>query len=158
MKFSFDPSKEAGKRVSDVKVEDEPIDLSKEYIIAINDYLAQGGDGYDMFKSNVIAEYETCDDIFTEYLNMNGVKGSNAAGRISVKQSKQENVNNQVTETKQIVTKIPEKTETIYTVVYGDTLIKIARENNTTWKVLADYNKIKNPNLIFVGDKIKIPS
>ena len=44
-----------------------------------------------------------------------------------------------------------------YTVVPGDTLSAIARKYGTTWKALAEYNGIKNPNLILVGQIIKIP-
>ena len=47
--------------------------------------------------------------------------------------------------------------ETIYTVVSGDTLSRIAAKHGTTVKALADYNSIKNPNLIRVGQKIRIP-
>lgn len=48
--------------------------------------------------------------------------------------------------------------EVIYTVVKGDTLSKIASKYGTNYKVLAAYNEIPNPNLIHVGDKIKILS
>ena len=47
--------------------------------------------------------------------------------------------------------------ETVYTVVYGDTLSAIAKKYGTTYQVLAAYNGISNPNLIRVGQKIKIP-
>src|SRR5690606_8892985 len=39
----------------------------------------------------------------------------------------------------------------------GDTLTKIANKFNTTVKAIADLNNIKNPNLIIVGQKIKLP-
>ena len=48
--------------------------------------------------------------------------------------------------------------ETVYTVVRGDTLSGIAKKYNTTYQKLAKYNNISNPNLIIVGQKIKIPS
>lgn len=51
----------------------------------------------------------------------------------------------------------PAQTETVYTVKSGDTLSGIAAKYGTTWKVLTDYNKIENPNLIYAGQKIKIP-
>ena len=52
----------------------------------------------------------------------------------------------------------PEQTaETVYTVKYGDTLSGIAAEYETTYQDLAAYNGIENPNLIFVGQKIRIP-
>lgn len=47
--------------------------------------------------------------------------------------------------------------ETIYTVVKGDTLSGIAARYGTTYQVLASYNGIANPNLINVGQKIRIP-
>lgn len=46
----------------------------------------------------------------------------------------------------------------IYTVVKGDTLSGIAKKYNTTHQKLAEYNNISNPNLIIVGQKIKIPN
>lgn len=47
--------------------------------------------------------------------------------------------------------------ETVYTVKNGDTLSTIANKYGTTYQDIAAYNGIKNPNLIFVGQKIKIP-
>lgn len=47
--------------------------------------------------------------------------------------------------------------ETVYVVKYGDTLSGIAKEYGTTYQALAAYNGIANPNLIHVGDKIRIP-
>lgn len=40
----------------------------------------------------------------------------------------------------------------------GDTLSGIASKYGTTYQVLAFYNGIANPNLIYVGQKIKIPA
>ena len=47
--------------------------------------------------------------------------------------------------------------ETVYVVKYGDTLSGIASEYGTTYQALAAYNGIANPNIIHVGDKIRIP-
>ncbi|WAA10850.1 LysM peptidoglycan-binding domain-containing protein [Fervidibacillus albus] len=44
-----------------------------------------------------------------------------------------------------------------YVVKKGDTLIHIAKQFNTTVNELAKLNNIKNVNLIYVGQKIKIP-
>ena len=55
--------------------------------------------------------------------------------------------------------KIPKNTNYItYTVVRGDTLWNIARRYNTTVDTLVKLNNIKNPNLIYVGQKLKIPN
>ncbi len=44
--FAFDASAEPGKRVSEVMVGDQPLDLDKVYRVATNDYMLGGGDGY----------------------------------------------------------------------------------------------------------------
>ena len=45
-----------------------------------------------------------------------------------------------------------------YTVKSGDTLSSIASKYNTTYQKLAQYNNISNPNIINVGQVIKIPN
>lgn len=57
-----------------------------------------------------------------------------------------------------IVNKLVQPQETVYTVKKGDTLSGIAAKYGTTYQKLAKYNGIQNPNLIHVGQKIKIPS
>lgn len=46
--------------------------------------------------------------------------------------------------------------KTYYTVKKGDTLSEIAEKYNTTVKQLASWNKIKNVNLISVGQKLRV--
>lgn len=47
--------------------------------------------------------------------------------------------------------------ETVYIVKAGDTLVSIGAKYGKDYITLAKYNNIKNPSLIHVGDKIKIP-
>ncbi len=49
MAFVYDPEKPAGERVVSASVGGEPLDLSKTYRLATNDFMARGGDGYSMF-------------------------------------------------------------------------------------------------------------
>ena len=51
----------------------------------------------------------------------------------------------------------PNTSETVYTVVSGDTLSGIASRYGTTYQRLAEYNGISNPNLIYPGQQIRIP-
>ncbi len=44
-----------------------------------------------------------------------------------------------------------------YVVVKGDTLSGIASRYDTSWKRLAQYNNLSNPNRLVVGQKIRIP-
>ena len=46
-----------GARIKDVKVAGEPVELDKTYIIATNDFLADGGDTYYLFKD--LEQYDT---------------------------------------------------------------------------------------------------
>ena len=47
---------------------------------------------------------------------------------------------------------------TVYVVQPGDTLFSIARRFNVTAGELAEYNGLLNPNLIYVGQEIRIPA
>lgn len=49
--------------------------------------------------------------------------------------------------------------QTIVTVNQGDTLTKIAKKHKTTYQRIYSANeKVKNPDLIYVGDKLRIPN
>jgi 2',3'-cyclic-nucleotide 2'-phosphodiesterase (5'-nucleotidase family) len=48
--------------------------------------------------------------------------------------------------------------ESIYTVKAGDVLWKIAKQYEMNWEELSNYNALSNPHLIYVGQKIKVPS
>ncbi len=51
MTFTYDISKPAGSRVSEIKVGGQPLNESKTYSLATSDFLVtRGGDGYTMFK------------------------------------------------------------------------------------------------------------
>jgi LysM repeat protein len=45
-----------------------------------------------------------------------------------------------------------------HTVKQGETLSSIARRYGTTWQAIAQANNLQNPNQIYVGQKLKIPS
>ena len=48
MAYRFDASKPAGERIADVTVGGEPLDRTRTYRVATNDFLGRGGDGYSM--------------------------------------------------------------------------------------------------------------
>lgn len=45
-----------------------------------------------------------------------------------------------------------------YIIQPGDVLWKIGRDHGTTWEILTELNKLKNPNLIYAGEKLLIPT
>ena len=51
IRFTFDAGRPAGSRVIDVKVNGLPLDDQRKYTLATPDFLAEGGDGYEILKS-----------------------------------------------------------------------------------------------------------
>jgi len=51
LRFTFDAGRPAGSRVTTVTVNGVPLDDQKKYSLATSNFLAEGGDGYEMLKS-----------------------------------------------------------------------------------------------------------
>lgn len=87
LKFVFDPSKPAGERVISVTVGDAPLDPKKLYKVATNDFMAAGGDGYDMLKGArvVFSSGELLRDVMTNYVKDAGKVAPQVEGRIVAK-------------------------------------------------------------------------
>ncbi|MDO5037993.1 MAG: 5'-nucleotidase C-terminal domain-containing protein, partial [Tissierellia bacterium] len=69
MSFKYDPKQAAGQKVFDVKVGGKDLDLEKTYKLAVNDFLAVGGDGYDMFKdAKQVATLEPLNVVLEDYI------------------------------------------------------------------------------------------
>lgn len=82
--FSFDPSQPAGQRVQEIFINGAPLDENKFYTMAAVDFTLMGGDDYEMLKDlEIVGEFETLEEIFTEYLNQHGTKNIEM-GRIKV--------------------------------------------------------------------------
>jgi len=47
--FKYSPSAERGSRIKEISIVGEPIHPDREYVIATNDFMAVGGDGYRVF-------------------------------------------------------------------------------------------------------------
>lgn len=85
MSFSVDTKAPAGQRVSEVMVQGQPLEEGKTYTVAVNDFMAAGGDGYNMLKgAQVKGDFGPLEDIFVAYLQKNGLQGIEV-GRITMK-------------------------------------------------------------------------
>ncbi len=83
--FTLDAYREVGNRISDIKVNGEPIDLNGTYTVVTNDFMAAGGDGYDMFAAYPIkAEYNTLMDTLLDYVEGLGTVEGKFETRMSV--------------------------------------------------------------------------
>ncbi|SFG97892.1 5'-nucleotidase [Palleronia marisminoris] len=85
MSFTFDPSAEAGSRVSDVMVDGEPIDPQATYGTVSNNYVRNGGDGYAMFvdAENAYDFGPDLADVLADYLAEQGPYEPYTDGRIT---------------------------------------------------------------------------
>nr|WP_239534011.1 5'-nucleotidase C-terminal domain-containing protein [Thalassobacillus pellis] len=85
MTFTIDSKASAGKRVKDLRVSGEPIDLEATYLVATNDFLAAGGDDYSMFaEAELVTEYEALEEIMKEYINVNSPVNIGDENRINI--------------------------------------------------------------------------
>jgi len=145
MTFTFDPQKAPGSRVEKVSIGGKPVDPGKTYTIATNDFLASGGDHYTMLtKGKETASLGSLDIIVADYIKELGTVNVTTDGRVSIAKAGIE------------ASPVPTTVKS-YTVKKGDVLWKIAEGFGLTFRELAQYNQIKNPDLIFPGQILLLP-
>ncbi len=63
-------------KVLSVKINGDDLDLNKEYVLATNDFMAVGGDGYTMFSNYpTLNEYSALDESLIKYIEKIGSEG-----------------------------------------------------------------------------------
>lgn len=83
--FKYDDTQKAGERVFDVMVAGKPIDLEKTYKVATNDFIAGGGDQYDVFKGKKeTGQYELLSETLAKYIAAKKEVNPQVEGRITV--------------------------------------------------------------------------
>lgn len=136
MTVVFDSTRPAGERVLKVMVSGQPLEYDKTYRLATNDFMAAGGDGYEMFKdAPIVQEAGGLDEITAEYIKKRG----------SVKP---------VIEYR--VLPVDEQGYYSYSIKQGDSLSKIAAFFGVTVTELAEINQIVDNDMIFIGEEILI--
>jgi 5'-nucleotidase len=91
MKYAFDIKQPVGSRVSDVMVAAgdgwAPIDPAATYLVVSNNYVRNGGDGFEMFvgAANAYDFGPDLADVVAEYMAANGPYAPYVDGRITVK-------------------------------------------------------------------------
>lgn len=147
----YDLSKPFGERVIAMALENgDKIDPNKLYSVVTNDFMITGGDGYTVFAKgkNIVNLAIPIRDAMVEYVKKNPTVAPELKGY-------------------QRTTDLPFAAETVtqpttkvveYIVKPGDVLWRIAQKYGLTYKQIGEYNKLKNMNLIFVGQKLLIPA
>jgi 5'-nucleotidase / UDP-sugar diphosphatase len=92
IRYSYDPTLEAGSRIVSVEVLGEdgsysPIDLEATYSVVSNDFLRRGGDEYTVFAENAINPYDfgkPLDEALANYFAEEGNVAPMSDGRITI--------------------------------------------------------------------------
>lgn len=85
MTFKYDPKQAAGARVFDVKVKGVDLDPAKTYKLVTNDFMAVGGDGYEMLKKGKkVSEHPLLSEVLAIYISEKGTVSPKVEGRITV--------------------------------------------------------------------------
>ncbi|TJX68363.1 LysM peptidoglycan-binding domain-containing protein [Soehngenia saccharolytica] len=151
LNYTFDPSKPVGQRIVSVTINGKPIEKTKTYTMVTNDFVAAGGDGYTMFANKpFVGEGGLLSDVLAEYVASTEMLGPQVEGRIKV-------VKAPTTPTEPTTPTVPTK-DIKHIVQKGEVLYRIGLKYKVPWQELAQYNKLKNPNLIFPGQIILIPT
>ncbi|MDO4567702.1 MAG: bifunctional UDP-sugar hydrolase/5'-nucleotidase [Clostridia bacterium] len=71
MTFTFYTNRDAGNRVDpeNILIGGEPIDLSATYVLATNDFLAAGGDGFTTLNGVTVNEYPSLDEVLIDFIS-----------------------------------------------------------------------------------------
>lgn len=167
--FTMDAGKPAGNRVSDVKVKGQPIQPDQSYVLATNDFMAAGGDQYTMFKDYpLMNDFSSLEESVIAYLQKKGAVLPSPDSRIKVIAAAAE-PQPAASGSAPVPASAPAAAPSsemkasqaatgIYIVKSGDSLWKIARQYNTTWTKLQEWNQLADPNLIFPGQSIIVPA
>lgn len=73
--YRWNPQVEAAQRVQDVRVHGQPLGLQREYSVVVNNFLADGGDGFSVFKQGTQRQLLGRDlDALEAYLRQHGAE------------------------------------------------------------------------------------
>ncbi|MDF1618394.1 5'-nucleotidase C-terminal domain-containing protein [Petrocella sp. FN5] len=161
MTIKFDSNLPVGAKLTEVMIGDELLDDTKTYVLATNDFLGAGGDAYTALANYpILGEFDALDEVLVAFMLENGTEKATVTGRISAIEPVvvDEPVVVPPVIVPPVVTPPIFEVPAVYVVQSGDVLWRIARTYGFTWQELSEFNKLKNPNLIYPGNKILIPS
>ncbi|MCD3217209.1 LysM peptidoglycan-binding domain-containing protein [Clostridium botulinum C] len=170
LKVEYDKNKEFEHRITKITLNDgTPLDMNKYYKVTAPDFLLSGGDKYDFSNAkNVVETFIPVRDVLVEAIKDAKVITPKEVDYIKECEVKPELKPEVKPEVKPVPKPVPKpevkpqvkpdpNVRAVYFVKSGDTLKYIARTYGVSWRELAKFNKLDNPNMIFPGQKILIP-
>lgn len=138
IKIIFAELEDSENEILRVLINSKPLNEDKYYLVATNDSLAQGGDGFEkLAAAKKVANLGRLDQIFIEYLQEKEIIEKIKMNRII---SVSKNAKNY-----------------LYQVQKGDYLYSIANKFSVSIAKIMKLNNLENRNLIYEGQKLIIP-
>lgn len=170
LKYSFDRSKPVGSRVVSVEVKEGegygPLDPAKTYSLVTNNYMRNGGDGYDVFKTKgenaydygpgletVLADYLAAHQPFKPYTDGRITEVAAAAGTTTDATATQPAAGAAAT--------TPASGPQKHVIAKGDTLWDLAKSfygDGALWAKISEANGKPAPRHLHVGTELEIPA
>lgn len=174
LKYTFDVSKPAGTRISNVEVMQgeswRPLDNGATYGVVSNNYMRAGGDGYKIFSTNAVNAYDygpVLDQVLADYLGNHTPYKPYTDGRITKATGGQPE---QAATAEASKAPEPSKPGAVsaanhhpdsYTIKRGDNFWDIAEEvygNGVEWKKLSAANPEMKIMKLPIGAQMKVPA
>lgn len=136
-----------GKITSITLLDGTPLDMNKYYTVVTNDFMITGGDEYNFSGAkNVVDTSVPIRDAMVETIKKAKNLSVTKVGYLTEGNTKPE-----------VKPQPKPELSNVYVVKQGDTLRKIADRYGVSYREIIKANGIKNPNMIFPGQKFKIP-
>ncbi|RDL50093.1 Trifunctional nucleotide phosphoesterase protein YfkN [Ensifer sp. M14] len=181
LKYSFDRSEPVGSRVVSVEVKDGeaygPLDPAKTYSLVTNNYMRNGGDGYDVFKTKgenaydygpgletVLADYLAAHQPFKPYTDGRITEVAAAAGATTAEPATEAKPATDATATQPATDAAVSTTASgpqKHVIAKGDTLWDLAKAfygDGAVWAKISAANGKPAPRHLHVGTELEIPA
>lgn len=181
LKYAFDRSKPVGSRVVSVEVKDGeaygPLDPAKTYSLVTNNYMRNGGDGYDVFKTKgenaydygpgletVLADYLAAHQPFKPYTDGRITEVAAAAGATTEAPATEAKPAADATTTQPAADAAATTTASgpqKHVIAKGDTLWDLAKTfygDGALWAKISAANGKPAPRHLHVGTELEIPA
>jgi 5'-nucleotidase/UDP-sugar diphosphatase len=169
LKYSFDKSAPANSRIKSVEVMDggawKPIEADKTYLVATNNYVRQGGDGYKIFASNGQDAYDYgpgLEQVVADYLAAHRPYTPMLDGRITEIGAMAAPAAEAAPAPAEAAAKPADAASgpSSHVIAAGDNYWNLAKtfyNDPTKWHAIADANPGNRPRFLTIGKTLTIP-
>jgi len=169
LKYSFDKSAPANSRIKSVEVMDggawKPIEADKTYLVATNNYVRQGGDGYKIFASNGQDAYDYgpgLEQVVADYLAAHRPYTPMLDGRITEIGATAAPAAEAAPAPAEAAAKPADAASgpSSHVIAAGDNYWNLAKtfyNDPTKWHAIADANPGNRPRFLTIGKTLTIP-